>query len=92
MEDDLKISKVEYLSNHLWDLTKNLNLSLDDQIILYKFFWRQPKSGRSQQMLIGSYLNLNFSLYDQTIFRKWRQHPMEDDLKISKVEYPSYRL
>ena len=43
MEDDLKILKVEYISNHLLDLTQILNLSLDDQIILYKFFkWRQP--------------------------------------------------
>ena len=32
MEDDLKIWKVEYLSNHLDD-THILNLSLDDQTI-----------------------------------------------------------
>jgi hypothetical protein len=40
--------------------------------------------------LIDSYSNLNLSLYDQTIFCqsfKWRQPPMEDDLKTSKVEY-----
>ena len=43
MEDDLKILKVEYLSDCLLDPTQILNLSLDDQIILYKFFkWRQP--------------------------------------------------
>ena len=30
MEDDLKILKVEYLSNHLLDLTQILNLSLDE--------------------------------------------------------------
>ena len=30
MEDDLKISKVEYLGNHLLDLAQILNLSLDD--------------------------------------------------------------
>jgi hypothetical protein len=35
MEDDLKISKVKYLSNRLLDPTKILNLSLYDQIILY---------------------------------------------------------
>ena len=31
MEDDLKISKVEYLSIHLLDPTQILNLSLDYQ-------------------------------------------------------------
>ena len=41
MEDDLKISKVEYLRNHLWDPTKIVNLSLNDHIILYKFFKRR---------------------------------------------------
>ena len=33
MEDDLKLQKVEYLSNHLLDI-KILKLSLYDQIIL----------------------------------------------------------
>ena len=43
MEDDLKISKVEYLSNNLLDHTQILNLSLDDQTIFYKYFtWRWP--------------------------------------------------
>ena len=31
MEDDLKILKIEYLSNHWSDHTQNLNLSLDDK-------------------------------------------------------------
>ena len=31
MEDDLKILKVEYLSNHLLDHIQMLNLSLNDQ-------------------------------------------------------------
>ena len=31
MEDDLKILKVEYLSNHLLDPSQILNLFLDDQ-------------------------------------------------------------
>ena len=35
MEDDLKILKVKYLSNPLLDHTQILNLSLDDQTILY---------------------------------------------------------
>ena len=38
MEDDLKILKVEYLSNHFLDPTKILNLSYDDLTLLYKFF------------------------------------------------------
>ena len=33
MEDDLKILKLEYLSNNLIDHTQILNLSLDDQTI-----------------------------------------------------------
>ena len=36
MEDDLKISKVEYLSNRLLD--QIFNLGLDDHIIFYKLF------------------------------------------------------
>ena len=35
MEDDLKVLKVENLSNHLLDPTQILNLSLDDQTSLY---------------------------------------------------------
>ena len=43
MEDDLKILKVEYLSNHLLDHTLILNLSLDDQTKFYNALkWRQP--------------------------------------------------
>ena len=36
MEDNLKILRVTYLSNTLFDPTQILNLSLDDQSILYK--------------------------------------------------------
>ena len=35
MEDNLKILKVEYLSNHLLNQTQILNLSLYDQTIFY---------------------------------------------------------
>ena len=43
MEDDLKILKGEYLSNHLWDHTQILKLSFNDQTIFSKSFkWRQP--------------------------------------------------
>ena len=38
MEDDLKIFKVEYLSNHLLDHTQILSLSLNDQIIFLQIF------------------------------------------------------
>ena len=38
MEDDLKILKVEYLSNSLLDPTHILNLSSEWQTILYKSF------------------------------------------------------
>jgi hypothetical protein len=36
IEDNIKILKVEFLSNHLLDHTQILNLSLNDQTILYK--------------------------------------------------------
>jgi hypothetical protein len=36
MEDDLKILKVKYFSNHLLDHTQIFNLSLDGQTIFYK--------------------------------------------------------
>ena len=38
MEDDLKISKVEYLSNHLLEHTQIVNLSLGDQTKLWFLF------------------------------------------------------
>ena len=45
IEDNLKILKVEYISNHLLDYTKILILSLDDQAIFHKSFkWRQPQN------------------------------------------------
>ena len=53
MENNLKISNVEYLSNHLLDHTQILNFSLDDKTIFSKS-------------------------------SKWRQTPMEDDLKNQK--------
>ena len=55
MEDELKILKVEYLSDHLLDHTHILNLSLDDPTIFSKS-------------------------------SKWRRPPMEDNIKILKVE------
>ena len=35
-EDDLKLLKVEYLSNHLLDHTQILSLSLDDRTLVYR--------------------------------------------------------
>ena len=62
MEENLKILKVEYLSNHLLDHTQILNLGLAEQTIFYKSFkssnGRRPennKSGISQQPIFVSY-------------------------------------
>ena len=38
MEDDLKILKVEYLSNPLLDHTQILNLDVGDQSKVFKYF------------------------------------------------------
>ena len=66
MEDDLKIFKWEYVSNHLLDHTKILNLCFDDQTIFYKSLKRrQPqnfKSGISQEPPIGSHYNFKLKL------------------------------
>ena len=66
MEDDLKILKVEYLSNHWLDLPQILKLSLWDQTKIKNCSnGRQPqniKSGISQQPLIRSYLNFKLEL------------------------------
>ena len=51
MEDDLKIFKVEYLSNHLLDHTQILSLSLNDQIIfLHIFKMKTTFNGRGPPM------------------------------------------
>ena len=43
MEEDLNISKEEYLSNCLLDHTKILNLDLGDQSKVFKYLkWRRP--------------------------------------------------
>ena len=41
IEDDLKISKVEYFSNNLLDHTHIFNFSLDDNTVFYKFLKRR---------------------------------------------------
>ena len=72
MEDNLKILKVEYLSNHVLDHSLILNLSFDDQIIILEIFKMKTaskgrrhqniKSGIHQQPLIGSYSNFKLKL------------------------------
>ena len=58
MEDDLKILKVEYLSNHLLDRTQISKLSLNDQTIVYKFFkWRRPPVEDDLKILKVEYLS-----------------------------------
>ena len=58
MEDDFKILKLEYLSNHLMDHTQILNLSLDDQTILYKSFeLRQPPMEDDLKLFKVDYLS-----------------------------------
>jgi hypothetical protein len=49
MEDDLKILKDEYLSNHLWDHKQMLNLSLDGKTKVFK--WRWPSMEDDQKIL-----------------------------------------
>ena len=80
MEDDIKILKVEYLSNHLLDHTQILNLSLYDQTIFCKSFKeRRPPMEDDLKILKVEYLSNHLldhtqilnSLNDQTIFCKY---------------------
>jgi hypothetical protein len=54
MEDDLKIWKVEYLSNRLLDHTQIFNLSLDDQTI-FKKSWRSSMEDDIQWKMSTNY-------------------------------------
>ena len=70
MEDDLKISKEEYLSNHLLDHTQILSLSLNDQIIFLQIFkmkttftGRRPSMGDDLQWKTTS--NIKSGIYQQ---------------------------
>ena len=73
IEDDLKILKVEYLSNHLLDHTQILNLSLYDQTL--SFQWRWPPMEDNLKISKVEYLSnrlldhtqiLNLDLGDQS--------------------------
>ena len=58
MEDDLKILKVEYLSNYLLDHTQIWNLSLYDQTIFCKSLkWRWHPLEDDLKILKGEYLS-----------------------------------
>ena len=62
MEDDLKIFKVEYPSNHWSDLPQILNLSLGDQTkIKYCLKWRRPKMADDLKILKIEYLSNHLS-------------------------------
>ena len=76
MEDDLNISKVEYLSNHLWDPTKISNLTLDDQITLYTFFkWRpHPMKDNLQLKTTSKYQKWNISVPTCRIILKFKTY------------------
>ena len=75
MEDDLKIFKVEYLSNHLFDPTQLLNLSLGD-LDLYpvltkstlKIAWNEDDL---QWKMTSKYLKWNISATTDWIFLKF---------------------
>ena len=93
-EEDLKIWKVEYLSNHWLDLTQIWNLSLWDQTRVYKGMkWRRPPMEDDLKIWKVEYLSnhwsdltqiWNWSYCDQPRVYKcmsWRRLPMEDDLQ-----------
>jgi hypothetical protein len=68
MEDDLKILKVEYLSNTLLDHGQILNLSSDDHTIFYKSLkWRQPPMEEDLKILIVEYLGNHLLDYAQIL-------------------------
>ena len=67
MEDNLKILKVEYLSNHLLNPTQILNLSLDDKTMLYKFFKRRQPPMKDDLKILDHTNILNWSVYDHIL-------------------------
>ena len=88
MEDDLKILKLEYLSNHLSDLLQILNLGFWDQTKIEKCLkWRRPQMEDDLKIIKMEYSSnlssdvpqiLSLSSGDQTkIKNTWN----EDDLQ-----------
>ena len=82
MEDDLRILKVEYLSNHWSDLTQILNLSLgkwrrlpmEDDLKILKGQWPLIRFFPSYKLKLWGPIKNQKSL-------KGRQPPMEDNLQ-----------
>ena len=67
MEDDLKIWKVKYLSNHWSDFPQILNLSLGDQTKI-KNDWNEDEL---QWKMTSKYQKLNISVTTDRIFLKF---------------------
>ena len=68
MKDDLKIFKVEYLSNNLLNHTQILNLILDDQTIVYKSLkWRRPLMEDDLKIIKVEYLSHHLLDHTQTL-------------------------
>ena len=84
MEDDLKMPKVEYLSNNLLDQFKTGNFLqwwMEDDLL---------KVENLSNHLLDLPLLLNLNPEDQIKIEnscKWSRPPMEVNLKILKVEY-----
>ena len=76
MEDDLKILKVEYLSNHWLDLPQILNLSSGDQTKI--------KNALNEDDLWWRWPPMEEDLQWKTTFNG-RQRPMEDILQSKKT-------
>ena len=61
MEDGLKILKVEYLSNHLFDQTQILKFSLDEKTLFFESSkWRRPPMEDDLKILKVEYLSHHF--------------------------------
>ena len=100
-EDDLKILKVEYLSNHWLDLHKILNLSWVDKTQNLMMALMKMSSNKDYlKILKVEYLSNHLLDLPQILYLTWgdqtkieyclklRQYPMEDDLKILKWKPP----
>ena len=94
MEEDPKILKVKYLSNHWSDLTQIFNWSSGDQTIINILKWRRPPMEDDLKILKVEYLSnrwsdhpriLNLSLGNQTKkpTNAWKEDDHQEDLNIS---------
>jgi hypothetical protein len=85
MEDNLKLSKLEYHSNHLSDLPKILKLNWEDQTKIENCL-KYRQSPMESENLRNHWLEL-----PQILDFKWRRHLIKD-LQIFKEEYLSNLL